>query len=267
MSRGALAMGAGGLGSGLLRGWTHEAARNHSYDFTEFDELVRAAAAVSTRAEVVVLLGSEAGLRAGEMRALEWPDISFVKQQVRVARNDWRGQVTTTKGQPGTCRAPNTCCGSAAARGSTGQPAVLGRARPAAHVPFAPGDARCADAGDSGTGGASRPLDDAALHAPESERAHRRDSAARTALHAAGAWRHSGDGAGLIGKLLQWQGIVVSPEGIDNGKARPQAEAVLLMSSGIDRSEWERGMVSPICASWNRLDAWLRQVDGLRQAA
>lgn len=68
------------------------------YDFTEFDELVRAAAAVSTQAEVVVLLGGEAGLRAGEMRALEWPDISFVKQQVRVARNDWRGQVTTTKG-------------------------------------------------------------------------------------------------------------------------------------------------------------------------
>ncbi len=32
------------------------------------------------------------------MRALAWPDIGVVKQQVRVARNDWRGQVTTTKG-------------------------------------------------------------------------------------------------------------------------------------------------------------------------
>jgi integrase len=80
------------------------------YDFTEFDELVRAAAAVSAQAEVVVLLGGEAGLRAGEMRALEWPDISFVKQQVRVARNDWRGQVTTTKGnRDGTCRSPHGC--------------------------------------------------------------------------------------------------------------------------------------------------------------
>ncbi|MGD9905655.1 MAG: tyrosine-type recombinase/integrase [Vicinamibacterales bacterium] len=68
------------------------------YDFTEFDELVRVAAVVSAQAAVVVLLGGEAGLRAGEMRALEWPDISFVKQQVRVARNDWRGHVTTTKG-------------------------------------------------------------------------------------------------------------------------------------------------------------------------
>ncbi len=45
------------------------------YDFTEFDALVRAAAAVSTQAEVVVMLGGEAGLRAGEMRALEWPDV------------------------------------------------------------------------------------------------------------------------------------------------------------------------------------------------
>ena len=30
---------------------------------------------------------------------------------------------------------------------------------------------------------------------------------------------------------------MVSPEGIDNGKARPQADAVLLMTSGINRSE------------------------------
>lgn len=30
---------------------------------------------------------------------------------------------------------------------------------------------------------------------------------------------------------------MASPEGIDNGKARPQADAVLLMTSGIKRSE------------------------------
>ena len=30
----------------------------------------------------------------------------------------------------------------------------------------------------------------------------------------------------------------VSPKGIDNGKARPQADAVLLMSSERNRSEW-----------------------------
>ena len=26
-------------------------------------------------------------------------------------------------------------------------------------------------------------------------------------------------------------------------------------------------MVSPICASWNQLDGWLRQIEGLRRAA
>ena len=31
---------------------------------------------------------------------------------------------------------------------------------------------------------------------------------------------------------------MVSPAGIDNGKARPQADAVLLMTSGSNRSEW-----------------------------
>jgi hypothetical protein len=36
----------------------------------------------------------------------------------------------------------------------------------------------------------------------------------------------------------EWNEEMVSPEGIDNGKARPWADAVLLMSSGIDRSEW-----------------------------
>lgn len=68
------------------------------YDFAEFDTLVEGARAVSHQAAVAVLLGGEAGLRAGEMRALEWADISFAKQQVRVARNDWRGHVTATKG-------------------------------------------------------------------------------------------------------------------------------------------------------------------------
>ena len=32
------------------------------------------------------------------MRALEWTDINFAKRQLCVARNDWRGQVSTTKG-------------------------------------------------------------------------------------------------------------------------------------------------------------------------
>ena len=47
---------------------------------------------------VAVLLGGDAGLRAGEMRALEWTDLDFGKRQIRVERSEWRGEVTTTKG-------------------------------------------------------------------------------------------------------------------------------------------------------------------------
>lgn len=32
------------------------------------------------------------------MRALEWSDINFAKRTMCVERNDWRGQVSTTKG-------------------------------------------------------------------------------------------------------------------------------------------------------------------------
>lgn len=57
------------------------------------------------------------------------------------------------------------------------------------------------------------------------------------------------------------------PQGIDSGKARPQADAVLLMCSWSNRSEWNVEMVSLNFASWNRLDWWLLQVEALRRAA
>src|SRR4029453_3386593 len=46
----------------------------------------------------IVLLGGEAGLRCGEMMALEWSDVDLVKRQFRVERSDWKGHVTATKG-------------------------------------------------------------------------------------------------------------------------------------------------------------------------
>jgi integrase len=45
-----------------------------------------------------VLLGGEAGLRCGEMMALEWSDVDLTKRQLRVQRSDWKGHVTATKG-------------------------------------------------------------------------------------------------------------------------------------------------------------------------
>jgi integrase len=67
------------------------------YDFDEYERLVDAARA-EPNAHLIVLLGGEAGLRCGEMKALEWRDIDFRKGQICVERSDWNGQVTTTKG-------------------------------------------------------------------------------------------------------------------------------------------------------------------------
>jgi integrase len=45
-----------------------------------------------------VLLGGEAGLRCGEMMALEWTDVDPDKRQLCVQRSEWKGHVTTPKG-------------------------------------------------------------------------------------------------------------------------------------------------------------------------
>ena len=68
------------------------------YDFEEYESLVAAAAALDPRAHLLILLGGDAGLRSGEMRALAWTDINFGKRQLCVERNEWRGHVSTTKG-------------------------------------------------------------------------------------------------------------------------------------------------------------------------
>ena len=47
------------------------------YDFDEYERLVDAALADDRSAYLVVLLGGEAGLRCGEMMALEWSDVDL----------------------------------------------------------------------------------------------------------------------------------------------------------------------------------------------
>ena len=49
-------------------------------------------------AYLIVLLGGEAGLRCGEMMALEWSDVDLGKRQLCVQRSDWKGHVTAPKG-------------------------------------------------------------------------------------------------------------------------------------------------------------------------
>ena len=69
------------------------------YDFDEYQRLVDAAATGRDPNELlVVLLGGEAGLRCGEMMALEWRDVDLGKRQICVQRSEWKGHVTAPKG-------------------------------------------------------------------------------------------------------------------------------------------------------------------------
>lgn len=67
------------------------------YDFEEYERLVEAAR-TDEQAYLVVLLGGEAGLRCGEIMALEWPNIDLQKRQLCVAQSEWKGHVTMPKG-------------------------------------------------------------------------------------------------------------------------------------------------------------------------
>ena len=67
------------------------------YDFEEYEQLVDAAA-TEPNAFLIVLLGGEAGLRCGEMMALEWQDVDLGKRQICVQRSEWKGHVTAPKG-------------------------------------------------------------------------------------------------------------------------------------------------------------------------
>jgi len=50
------------------------------------------------RAHLIVLLAGDAGLRCGEIMALEWDDVDLQKRQLSVRRSEWKGQVTVPKG-------------------------------------------------------------------------------------------------------------------------------------------------------------------------
>ena len=68
------------------------------YDFDEYGQLVEAALIVDVQAHLLVLLGGDAGLRCGEIIALEWTDVDLGRRQLTVQRSEWKGKVTATKG-------------------------------------------------------------------------------------------------------------------------------------------------------------------------
>ena len=67
------------------------------HDFDDFEKLIEGAK-TDADAFLIVLLGGEAGLRCGEIMALEWSDVDLVKRQLRIERSIWKGHSTSTKG-------------------------------------------------------------------------------------------------------------------------------------------------------------------------
>jgi integrase len=59
------------------------------YDFDDYKRVVESARQVDERATVVVRLGGDAGLRRGEMLALRWGDVDFVRAQLQVQQAVW----------------------------------------------------------------------------------------------------------------------------------------------------------------------------------
>jgi integrase len=68
------------------------------HDFDQYERLVTVARRRATDAYVMVLLGGDAGLRLGEIIALEWRDIDLHARRLTVQRSDWLGHVTVPKG-------------------------------------------------------------------------------------------------------------------------------------------------------------------------
>ncbi len=69
------------------------------YDFDELDRLVLAAERTANPNHLLtVLLGGEAGLRAGEMRGLQWSDIDLDRSMLTVCRAMWRNEEGPPKG-------------------------------------------------------------------------------------------------------------------------------------------------------------------------
>lgn len=68
------------------------------HDFDQYERLLMAARRRGMEAYLMVLLGGDAGLRLGEILALEWRDIELTSRRLTVQRSDWLGHVTVPKG-------------------------------------------------------------------------------------------------------------------------------------------------------------------------
>ena len=68
------------------------------HDFEEYERLLTVAEKLGRDTHLMVLLGGDAGLRLGEIVALEWGDVDLRARRLTVQRSDWCGHVTVPKG-------------------------------------------------------------------------------------------------------------------------------------------------------------------------
>ena len=68
------------------------------YDGEQYEVLVKGAQQEGPEPYLLVLLGGEAGLRLGEIIALEWADVDFKRSLLTIRHTVWRGQVCAPKG-------------------------------------------------------------------------------------------------------------------------------------------------------------------------
>ncbi len=69
------------------------------YEPHEFERLVEAAEKLDPRIHLFVLLGGDAGLRCGEIIAMEQADVDLARGYLTVRRSEWEGHVTSPKGR------------------------------------------------------------------------------------------------------------------------------------------------------------------------
>lgn len=68
------------------------------YDYEQFEQLVAGAALCSPMHRLLILLGGEAGLRAGELMGLNWEDFDVDFAVVTISRSTWQGVTAAPKG-------------------------------------------------------------------------------------------------------------------------------------------------------------------------
>ena len=68
------------------------------HDFDQYERLLTIARKRDAQTYRMVLLGGDAGLRLGEIIALEWRDVELSARRLTVQRSEWLGHVTVPKG-------------------------------------------------------------------------------------------------------------------------------------------------------------------------